>query len=107
MTTHGFTGADLKALCNEASLALIEDISRKAEQEGLVPADIDLDALFVESEHFLAAQRVTVPSAMREVLFRVPDVKWDDIGGRVKLKEKLNDIIGLQTKEDLFAGLKI
>ena len=107
MTTHGFTGADLKALCNEASLALIEDISRKAEQEGLVPADIDLDALFVECEHFLAAQRVTVPSAMREVLFRVPDVKWDDIGGRVKLKEKLNDIIGLQTKEDLFAGLKI
>jgi len=65
------------------------------------------DRYFVGRRHFDLAQRVIVPSAMREVLFRVPDVKWDDIGGRAKLKKKLKDIIDLQTNQNLFEGLKI
>ncbi|QDZ23308.1 AAA family ATPase [Chloropicon primus] len=99
LSTHGFTGADLKALCNEASLVSIEDLAKDP--------SVDLETFFVSQEHFEAAQRSIIPSAMREVLFRIPDVKWDDIGGRTVLKKKLNEIITLQTKEDLFAGLKI
>ena len=99
MSTHGFTGADLKALCNEASLVSIEDL---AENPG-----VDLESFFVCRAHFEAARRSIVPSAMREVLFRVPDVSWDDIGGRAGLKKRLRDIIKLQTEEDLFSGLRI
>ena len=97
VSTHGFTGADLKALCNEASLLAMEDMARGAPEAGLG----------VSPAHFEAAKRVIVPSAMREVLFKVPDVKWEDIGGRTELKKKLNDIIKLQTKENLFEGLNI
>ena len=99
MRTHGFTGADLKALCNEASLASIEALAASP--------GTDLEGHYVTRNHFECARRAIVPSAMREVLFRVPDVKWDDIGGRQALKKRLNDILSLQTKVDLFSGLNM
>jgi SpoVK/Ycf46/Vps4 family AAA+-type ATPase len=104
-TTHGFTGADLKALCNEASLVAIDAMASNpnvSNESAMLGGDCH-----VTKGHFDSAQRVVVPSAMREVLFRVPDVKWDDIGGREGLKNKLNDIIKLQTQRDLFTGLRI
>ncbi|MFQ5475385.1 MAG: AAA family ATPase, partial [Candidatus Nanoarchaeia archaeon] len=39
------------------------------------------------------ALKVVRPSAMREVLVEVPDVKWDDIGGLENVKQELKEAV--------------
>ncbi|XP_063243028.1 ATPase family gene 2 protein homolog A [Bacillus rossius redtenbacheri] len=73
--THGFVGADLASLCAHAA--------RLSLRCGRA----------VSGDDFAAALRLVRPSAMREVLVQVPDVRWSDIAGQHELKMKLRQAV--------------
>jgi transitional endoplasmic reticulum ATPase len=91
--THGFTGADVAALCREAAMSALR---------GVLPA-LDLDAASIRQEQLLeidvamddfrAALREVEPSALREVFVEVPDVGWEDVGGLGAVKQALREIV--------------
>ncbi|MFW6111007.1 MAG: AAA family ATPase, partial [Thermoproteota archaeon] len=91
--THGFVGADLEALSKEAALyalrRILPDIDVEAES---VPAEV-LDRIKVDMKDFEEALREVEPSAMREVLVEVPDVRWRDVGGLEDTKRELKEAI--------------
>ncbi len=91
--THGFVGADLEALSKEAALhalrRILPDIDFSAES---VPASI-LNKIIVDMNDFQESLKEIEPSAMREVLVEVPNVKWTDIGGLKDVKEEMQEAI--------------
>ncbi len=92
--THGFVGADLAALCKEAAMVvlrrIIPDLNLKQDEE--IPNEI-LEKLRIAAEDFWEALKVVRPSAMREVLVEVPNVRWADIGGLESLKQELIEAV--------------
>lgn len=94
-TTHGFVGADIGALAREAAIEAVRRIMPKIDlDERTIPQHV-LDQLYVSREDFLAALKRTQPSAMREVMVQVPNVRWEDIGGMGKAIELLKEGIEL------------
>ena len=91
--THGFVGADLEALTKEAALhalrRILPDIDFSADS---VPAEI-LNKIIVDMNDFEESLKEIEPSAMREVLVEIPNVKWTDIGGLAEVKEELQEAI--------------
>ena len=91
--THGFVGADLASLCKEAAMKtlrrLLPDIDLEKEE---IPAEV-LENLKVTMEDFKQALREVEPSALREVLVEVPNVKWEDIGGLDHIKQDLIEAV--------------
>ncbi|MFA5364130.1 MAG: CDC48 family AAA ATPase [Candidatus Bathyarchaeia archaeon] len=91
--THGFVGADLEALTKEAALhalrRILPDIDFSAES---IPAEI-LNKIIVDMNDFQESLKEIEPSAMREVLVEIPNVKWNDIGGLKEVKEELQEAI--------------
>jgi transitional endoplasmic reticulum ATPase len=91
--THGFVGADLAALCREAAMrALRRYLPRIKLEEEEIPPEVLAD-LRVTNEDFVGALREIQPTAMREVTLEVPDVRWADIGGLEKIKQKLQQTV--------------
>ncbi len=92
--TYGFVGADLEALAKEAAMSALRSnlpqISWKKEEE--LPADA-LKKLKVSKKDFQNALKMVEPSAMREVMVEIPNVKWEDIGGLEGVKQSLKEII--------------
>src|SRR5213593_1968043 len=104
--THGFVGADLEALAKEAAIRalrrILPEINLEAEN---IPADI-LNKIIVTMADFQEALKEVEPSAMREVLVEVPDVKWEDIGGLNNVKEELKEAVEWPLKySDVFTQL--
>ena len=48
-----------------------------------------LKKMIVTKSDFKEALKEVQPSALREVLVQVPDIKWDDIGGLESAKQEL------------------
>ena len=108
--THGFVGADLAALAREAAMAalrrLIKDGKIDFEAEH-IPKEV-LEELKVTRRDFYEALKMIEPSALREVLLEVPNVRWDDIGGLEDVKEELREAVEWPLKyPEAFAGLGI
>jgi transitional endoplasmic reticulum ATPase len=89
--THGFVGADLKALCQEAGIhALRRTIPRiDLNQDQITPEF--LESLFVEAVDFEQAFKEVEPSAIREVQIEMPEVRWDQVGGCHQAKSALKE----------------
>ncbi|CEF66735.1 Transitional endoplasmic reticulum ATPase [Strongyloides ratti] len=78
--THGFTGSDLMAVC---------EMSRQNNSES--------------SEEFLEFIKRVRPTGIRQFIFEVPNVSWDDIGGNEQLKEEIQQaVIWPQKHADAF-----
>jgi transitional endoplasmic reticulum ATPase len=91
--THGFVGADLGALCKEAAIRALRRILPEIDLEAeSIPAKV-LAKLIVEMRDFDEALRDIQPSALREVLVEVPNVKWSDIGGLENVKKQLEQAV--------------
>jgi transitional endoplasmic reticulum ATPase len=91
--THGFVGADLEALCREAAMICLRDILADLDFSlAKIPYE-RLAKLEVSMEHFLAALQEVEPSAIREVFVEVPNVKWADVGGLARLKQRLVEAV--------------
>ncbi|MFA5406034.1 MAG: CDC48 family AAA ATPase [Candidatus Nanoarchaeia archaeon] len=92
--THGFVGADMEALCKEAAMSVLRRIlpEIKLQDKEQVSPD-DLKKLVVNANDFKEALKQVRPSAMREVLVEVPNVKYEDIGGLEEVKKQLKEMI--------------
>lgn len=92
--THGFTGADLSALCREAAMAALRrHLPELSLGSGPVPYEA-LMAMDVQMADFREGLSDVAPSGLREVAVEVPNVHWDDIGGLGAIKDTLKEAIG-------------
>ena len=100
--THGFVGADLMEVCREAGL---QALRRNSELLKDYRKAIRFEAkrVSVTKEDFEYALRKIRPSAMREVLVTIPNVRWRDVGGLRSVKERLREMIEMPLrKQDVF-----
>ncbi len=92
--TYGYVGADLEALCKEAAMhtlrRVLPDISSLKGQE---LSEEQMKKLIIKRVDFDYAMQKVEPSALREVLIEIPKVKWSDVGGLEKVKQKLKEVI--------------
>jgi len=87
--THGYTGADIAALCREAAMkALRRYLPEINLEEERIPPEI-LEKMQVTADDFMMAYREVTPTAMREVFIEIPSVHWSDIGGLDEVKQNL------------------
>ncbi len=97
-TTYGFVGADLAALTREAAIEAVRRIMPKIDLgSGIIAPEI-LENLKVTREDFQEALKRVQPSAMREVMVQVPNVRWEDIGGLDEAQMRLKEGIELPLK---------
>ena len=91
-TTHGFVGADLESLCKEAAMRVVRRILPEIKSDEEIPEDV-LKKIIVTKDDFKSALKEIQPSALREVLVQVPDIKWDDVGGLDDAKQELKEAV--------------
>eukprot|EP00891_Asterochloris_glomerata_P007187 jgi/Astpho2/7187/Aster-01505 len=91
---HGYSGADLAALCRQAAMvALTEAASALLSGEQLEAAlDPDL-ARPVSQVDFEAAMKKVGPSITRGSEVEVSPVLWEDIGGLPEVKQRLKQAV--------------
>ncbi|CAN6972188.1 unnamed protein product [Brassica rapa subsp. trilocularis] len=75
---NGYVGADLEALCREATISASKRSS---------------DSLILTSQDFKVAKSVVGPSITRGITVEIPKVTWDDVGGLKDLKKKLQQAV--------------
>ena len=78
--THGFVGADVKTLTQEAAMAALRDRENR-------------DELRVTRGDFDDAMASVDPSAMREYVAEAPTVDFDDVGGLEETKTTLREAV--------------
>ncbi|AHF80684.1 CDC48 family AAA ATPase [Thermococcus paralvinellae] len=93
--THGFVGADLAALAREAAMAALRRLIKEGKidfEAEHIPKEV-LEELKVTKRDFYEALKMIEPSALREVLLEIPNVRWEDIGGLEEVKEALREAV--------------
>jgi transitional endoplasmic reticulum ATPase len=92
--THGFVGADLASLAKEAAMIVLRKVlpELQLEKDEAIPKET-LEKLRLTQKDFWDALKVVRPSAMREVLVEIPNVKWDNIGGLDDVKQELREAV--------------
>jgi transitional endoplasmic reticulum ATPase len=90
--THGFVGADLQALAKEAAMSVLRRVLPDLKKEEEIPKEV-LEKLLITQSDFREALKVVRPSALREVLIEVPNVKWEDVGGLDDAKREVREAV--------------
>jgi len=92
--THGFVGADLAALSKEAAMIVLRRVlpDLRLKEDETIPKQL-LERLRITKKDFRDALKIVRPSAMREVLVEIPNVKWKDIGGLEDVKQQLIEAV--------------
>jgi len=106
--THGYTGADLAALCRETAMkALRRYLPQINLEEERIPPSV-LEKMEVKMDDFINAYKEITPTAMREVYIEVPTVHWDAIGGLEEVKQELKEAVEWPLKNpEIFKRLGI
>ncbi|HLB70912.1 MAG: CDC48 family AAA ATPase [Candidatus Methanoperedens sp.] len=91
--TYGFVGADIAAMCREAAMNSLRRILPEIDLELKEIPKETLDKLVVKRSDFEDVMKEIQPSALREILFEVPNVTWEDIGGLDKVKALLEEAV--------------
>jgi transitional endoplasmic reticulum ATPase len=90
--THGYVGADLKALCQEAAMITLRRVVPDFDvEQGL--SDETLAGLEVSNAAFAEAMKRIKPSTGRELFRDIADVRWTDVGGLDEGKQVLREAI--------------
>ncbi len=105
---HGYTGADISALCREAAMkALRRYLPEINLEQERIPSAM-LEKMEVNLDDFMNAYREITPTAMREVYIEVPSVKWADVGGLTSVKQELQEAVEWPLKKpDAFTRVGI
>lgn len=74
---NGYVGADLEALCREATKSALKRSSGE---------DLNGTGPLLKLEDWECARSIVGPSITRGITVEVPKVSWDDIGGLKDLK---------------------
>ncbi|XP_052076050.1 ribosome biogenesis protein SPATA5-like [Mytilus californianus] len=82
---HGFVGADLASVCQQASLNSLKRTLKNGGNQ-MVSVSVNKDDMSV-------AMTMVQPSGMREVQLEIPQVLWSDIGGQEEIKLKLKQAV--------------
>jgi transitional endoplasmic reticulum ATPase len=91
--SHGYTGADVAALCREAAMKALRRYLPEIDLELThIPPEI-LEKMEVNLDDFMDAYREVTPTAMREVFLEVPTVRWDAVGGLDAVKQSLKESV--------------
>lgn len=92
--THGFVGADLASLAKEAAMIVLRRVlpDIKLKEDEPLPKEL-LERLVITQQDFKESLKVVRPSALREVLVEIPNVKWFDIGGLENVKQELIEAV--------------
>ena len=106
--THGYTGADLEALCREAAMkALRRYLPQIDLEDKRIPHEV-LDKMEVTNQDIVDAFREVTPTAMREVYIEAPNVPWDEVGGLEEVKQSLKEAVEWPLKNpEMFKRLGI
>ncbi len=107
--TYGFVGADLESLCKEAAMVVLRKVlpDLKLNEQEAIPKEV-LEKLKITKKDFHEALKFVRPSALREVLIEVPNVKWEDIGGMQDVKQELIEAVEWPLKHpDAFKRLGV
>ena len=94
--THGFVGADLEALVKEAAFNVVRRTFPDMEFTNNNEEEISKDILFkleISKDDFAQGLKVVRPSAMREFLVEVPNIRYSDIGGLEDIKNNLIEMV--------------
>lgn len=95
--THGYTGADLAALCREAAMKALRRYLPEIKLDEKIPQSV-LEKMVVKAEDFMNAFKEITPTAMREVYVEVPTVRWSEVGGLEEIKRRLRETVELPIK---------
>jgi transitional endoplasmic reticulum ATPase len=107
-TTHGYTGSDIAALAREAALATLRRVLPTLNLEEKTIAPEILEKLVVDRGDFDAALKEVQPSALREIVVEIPNVRWEDIGGLDQVKQLLTEMVELPLRHpEAFARLGV
>lgn len=90
--THGYVGADLKALCQEAAMITLRRVVPDFDVDQGITEET-LAGLEVSNAAFAEAMRRVKPSTGRELFRDVADVRWSDVGGLEEAKQVLREAI--------------
>ncbi|MBI2659813.1 AAA family ATPase, partial [Candidatus Woesearchaeota archaeon] len=92
--THGFVGADLASLAKEAAMIVLRRVlpDIKLKEDEPLPKEL-LEKLVLTQNDFKESLKVVRPSALREVLVEIPNIKWSDIGGLMNVKQELIEAV--------------
>jgi transitional endoplasmic reticulum ATPase len=90
---HGYTGADISALCREAAMKSLRRYLPQINLEDERIPTAMLEKMEVNLEDFMNAYREITPTAMREVYIEVPSVQWADVGGLTDVKQELQEAV--------------
>jgi len=107
--THGFVGADLASLAKEAAMIVLRKVlpDIKLKEDEPLPKEL-LERLVMTQHDFKEALKVVRPSALREVLVEIPNIKWADIGGLGNVKQELIEAVEWPLKHpDAFKRLGV
>lgn len=91
--THGFVGADIKALCQEAGFKALRRVLPGLEQTEEKLSEDFLEAIAVEKEDFEKALAEMRPSAGRSFEVDLKDCGWRRVAGYEKELEFLKEMI--------------
>ncbi|MBI5884718.1 AAA family ATPase, partial [archaeon] len=99
--THGFVGADLAALGKESAMKALRRYLPKINlEEETIPPEI-LESLEVRKADFQEALKEVQPSALREVMVEVPNVRWSEVGSLDEVKSELKQAVEWPLKNPL------
>ena len=105
---HGYTGADIKALCREAAMKALRRYLPEIDLEGDKISPEILESMVITTKDFREGMREIVPTAMREFYVEVARVKWNDVGGLYETKRILHDnLIAAIREPDRFTKMGI
>lgn len=96
---HGYTGADIKALCREAAMKAMKRYLPEIDFESdRIPPEI-LEKMIITNKDFYDGMKEVVPTALREFYVETPKVKWENVGGLYDVKRILYDNLITAIKE--------
>lgn len=105
---HGYTGADIKALCREAAMKALRRYLPEIDLEGDKISPEMLEVMVITTRDFKEGMKEIIPTAMREFYVEVARVKWNDVGGLYEAKRALHDNLITSIKEpEKFAKMGI